>query len=203
MNAATGAWHLKRVIIKYSESGGSSLGARFYLRHLLPMWKERNPQVQVVTEQSKMEHPQLQATWASGEKFEISLRGLKARQIEDLMNLQRNSESPNLYLRHGGPRVWTEKRSIQGLWQPSVEGMFKALKFAREKSWYGKNVAELKYSSHTLKLTQQHLLERRGRWGDQNEHPKGFDRHVLADMLNNPFLPMSGPSGDVGVAGSE
>lgn len=42
------------------------------------------------------------------------------------MNLQRNSESPNLYLRHGGPRVWTERRSVQGLWQPSPEGMFKA-----------------------------------------------------------------------------
>ena len=32
---------------------------------------------------------------------------------------------PNLYLRHGGPRVWTERRSVQGLWQPSAEGMFR------------------------------------------------------------------------------
>mmetsp|Transcript_85021 Transcript_85021/g.259671 ORF Transcript_85021/g.259671 Transcript_85021/m.259671 type:complete len:199 (-) Transcript_85021:20-616(-) len=189
MNAATGEWHLKRLIIRYSESAGSSLGTRFYLRHLLPIWKEKNPQVQVITEQSRMEHPELQATWASGEKFEISLRGLKAKQVEELMDLQRNSESPNLWLRHGGPRVWTERRSIQGLWQPSMEGMFRALKFARMPRWYGEGSRELKYSNTTVKLAEQHLLERRGRWGDQRTNPKGFDRHLLADLLNSPFLP--------------
>ncbi|CAE7354089.1 MRPL51 [Symbiodinium natans] len=188
MNAADGTWHLRRVIIRYSETGGSSLGARFYLRHLLPVWRQRNPQVVVVTEHSKLDHPQLLAEWSSGERFEISLRKMRPRQIEDLLNLQRNSESPNLYLRHGGPRVWTERRSVQGLWQPSPEAMFKALKFAREASWLGQKHQDLKYSSQTLKLCQQHLLEKRGRWGDQSQHPKGFDRHVLEDVLNRPFI---------------
>ena len=63
MNAADGTWHLRRVIIRYSETGGSSLGTRFYLRHLLPTWKERNPQVVVVTEHSKLDHPELLAEW--------------------------------------------------------------------------------------------------------------------------------------------
>merc|ERR1712061_93561 len=116
-----------------------------------------------------------------------SMRNLKPRQIEDHMNLVRNSESPNLYLRHGGPRVWTERRSIQGLWQPSVEGMFRALKFARSESWAGKASNALKYSPTSIKLAEQHLLERRGRWGDQNARPKGFDRHILQDIFNQPF----------------
>ncbi|CAK9054771.1 unnamed protein product [Durusdinium trenchii] len=208
MNAATGTWQLRRIIIRYSETGGSSLGTRFYLRHLLPVWKERNPQVLVVTEHSQLDHPELQAEWTSGERFEISLRKMRPRQIEerwrasepvqqgrgmstpscdDLMNLQRNSESPNLYLRHGGPRVWTERRSVQGLWQPSAELMFKVLKFARQPSWSGAGKEELKYSSQTIKLCKQHLLEKRGRWGDQSQ-PKGFDRHLLEDVLNQPFL---------------
>mmetsp|Transcript_52516 Transcript_52516/g.138616 ORF Transcript_52516/g.138616 Transcript_52516/m.138616 type:complete len:193 (-) Transcript_52516:56-634(-) len=187
MNAATGAWQLKKVIIRYSETGGSSLGTRFYLRHLLPIWKERNPQVVVVTEQSRLEHPQLQAAWASGEKFEISLRRMQARQVDDLMNLQRNSESPNLYLRHGGPRVWTERRSLQGLWQPSKEGMFKALRAARSGFFGVGPPQDLKYSKASVKLAEQHLLERRGRWGEQHEHAKGFDRHLLAGVLNQPF----------------
>eukprot|EP00438_Fugacium_kawagutii_P024042 Skav212905 [mRNA] locus=scaffold374:148530:152298:- [translate_table: standard] len=92
MNAATGTWQLRRVIIRYSETGGSSLGTRFYLRHLLP----------------------------------------------ELLNLQRNSESPNLYLRHGGPRVWTERRSIQGLWQPSAEGMFRVAQLQATLEAWGK-----------------------------------------------------------------
>jgi len=188
MNAATGTWQLRRVIIRYSETGGSSLGTRFYLRHLLPVWKERNPQVLVITEHSQLDHPELQAEWASGERFEISLRRMRPWQVEELLNLQRNSESPNLYLRHGGPRVWTERRSVQGLWQPSPEGMFRALKFGREASWVGKKHEALKYSSQTIKLCKQHVLEKRGRWGDQSE-PKGFDRHILEDVLNQPFLP--------------
>ena len=38
MNAHTGQWHLKRMIIRYSETAGSSLGVRFYFRHLLPQY---------------------------------------------------------------------------------------------------------------------------------------------------------------------
>mmetsp|Transcript_103063 Transcript_103063/g.291946 ORF Transcript_103063/g.291946 Transcript_103063/m.291946 type:complete len:197 (-) Transcript_103063:95-685(-) len=187
MNAATGVWSLKRVIIRYSETGGSSLGARYYLRHLLPLWKERNPQVVVLTEHSRMEHPNLRAEWASGEKLDITLQQLRPRQIGDLMDLQRNSESPNLYLRHGGPRVWTERRSIQGLWQPSPEGMFAALRLARMKTWSGTGAKGLKYSPTTLQLTRQHLMEQFGRWGDQRKRPKGFDRHLLEDVFNQPF----------------
>mmetsp|Transcript_13499 Transcript_13499/g.29629 ORF Transcript_13499/g.29629 Transcript_13499/m.29629 type:complete len:199 (-) Transcript_13499:58-654(-) len=191
MNAATGTWQLRRVFLRYSETGGSSLGVRFWLRHLLHPWKERNPQVEVIVEHSRLDHPQLLAEWASGEKYEISLRLLKPRQIEDLMTLQRNSESPNLYLRHGGPRVWTERRSIQGLWQPSPELMFRTLKLAREKNWGARTqsnrIPRLKYSPQTLKLTEQHILQQHGRWGDQKEFPKGFDRYRLQTVLNEPF----------------
>ena len=41
MNAATGEWQLRRLIIRYSETAGSSLGVRFYLHHLLPLWKDQ------------------------------------------------------------------------------------------------------------------------------------------------------------------
>ncbi|EER12682.1 conserved hypothetical protein, partial [Perkinsus marinus ATCC 50983] len=121
MNAHTGAWYLKKVVIRYSETGGSSLGVRFFFRHLLQPWKDRNPQVEVVTTHSQYEHPQLTGEWASGDTYTTNMRKLRPWQIEDLMNLYRNSEGPNLFLRHGGPRIWTERRSIQGLWQPSPE----------------------------------------------------------------------------------
>merc|ERR1712110_944631 len=134
--------------------------------------------------------------WSSGEKYEVALRNLKPRQVEDFMNLHRNSQSPNLYLRHGGPKVWTERRSIQGLWQPSAEGMFRALKFARLKSWYRPGTNGLRYSPTTLELTRQHLIESKGRWGDQRAHAKGFDRHVLEVFFNQPFAVGEELSGD-------
>jgi len=154
-------------------------------------WKDRNPQVEVITEHSKMEHPIALFEWASKEKYEVHLRGLRPRQIEDFLNLYRNSNSPNLYLKHGGPRVWTQRRSIQGLWQPSVEGMFQAVRYARLKYWHKKPQMDLKYSPTSVKLAKQHLLEGRGRWGEQLESPKGFDRHILEPILNQPFLPGS------------
>eukprot|EP00435_Cladocopium_sp_Y103_P019994 s378_g4.t2 len=63
-----------------------------------------------------------------------------------------------------------------------------ALKFGRESSWTGRKHEALKYSSQTIKLCKQHVLEKHGRWGDQSQ-PKGFDRHILEDVLNQPFLP--------------
>lgn len=40
-----GVWQLKEVLLRYSETGYSSNGVRFYLKHLLPSWEQRNPQV--------------------------------------------------------------------------------------------------------------------------------------------------------------
>ena len=59
MNAATGEWHLQRMVIRYSETGGASLGVRFLFKNLLPRWKMRNPQVEVVTQHSQYEHPEM------------------------------------------------------------------------------------------------------------------------------------------------
>ena len=44
----------------------------------------------------------------------------------------------------------------------------------------------LRYSSQTIKLCKQHVLEKHGRWGDQSQ-PKGFDRHILEAW--SPVLP--------------
>eukprot|EP00929_Paragymnodinium_shiwhaense_P039120 TRINITY_DN20573_c0_g1_i1.p1 TRINITY_DN20573_c0_g1~~TRINITY_DN20573_c0_g1_i1.p1 ORF type:complete len:205 (+),score=33.02 TRINITY_DN20573_c0_g1_i1:93-707(+) len=201
MNAASGVWQLQKLTIRYSETAGSSLGVRYHLRHLLPLWKERNPQVTVVTEHSVLEHPQLTCVWASGEIHELSIRNMRPKQVEEHMDLARNSESPNLYLRHGGPKVWTERRSIQGLWQPSAEGMFQALKAGRAKRWFGHGNRTLEYSNATLRLTKQHLLEARGRWGDQRSAPKGFDRHLLEGVFNEPFLAAPFVTGQHGGSG--
>ena len=101
----------------------SLIGVRYHLRNLLPAWRERNPQVDVVTSHSQFEHPELSCYFRSGEVCTQTLKNLTARQIEDLLSHFRNSDGPNLHLKHGGPRVWTERRSIQGLWQPSAGGM--------------------------------------------------------------------------------
>ncbi|CDI86321.1 hypothetical protein, conserved [Eimeria praecox] len=110
-----GVWQLQQVLLRYSETGYSSSGVRFYLKHLLPSWEQRNPQVEVVLQQDKYEQPQATFVFKSGARSEIPLENLQPRQVEELLQLHRDSSGPNNFLRHGGPKVWTERRSIQAI----------------------------------------------------------------------------------------
>ncbi|CAD7965234.1 unnamed protein product [Amoebophrya sp. A25] len=185
MNAQTGVWHLRKVRIRFSHTGGSSRGVRFHFAHLMDEWKKRNPRVEIVMQHSQFEHPQMTAEWRSGECQTVCLRNMNAQQLDVMMDLFRNSESPNLFLKHGGPRVWTERRSIQGMWQPSYEGMAAALKWAHTRD---KKTARLKYSAFSLKLSQQ-AWRGEGRWGDERQVRRGFDRDLLKAVFIEPFLP--------------
>eukprot|EP00392_Amoebophrya_sp_AT5.2_P016746 g17042.t1 len=196
MNAQTGQWHLLRLRIRFSHTGGSSRGVRFHTHHLLDEWKKRNPQVAVQAQHSQFEHPQLYAEYRSGECQTICVRNMTASQLETMMNLLRNSESPNLFLKHGGPRVWTERRSIQGMWQPSYEGMAAALKWAHCRD---RKRLRLKYSAFSLKLSQQ-AWKGEGRWGDEKVVRRGFDRDLLKAIFVDPFLPGTRPREQPGLS---
>jgi large subunit ribosomal protein L43 len=197
MNASSGQWALKRLTIRYSETGGSSLGTRFYFRHLLENWKTKNPQVEVVTSHSQFEHPNVTAEWISGESHETSMANLQPKQIENLLNFYRNSHGANLYLRHGGPRVWTERRSIQGLWQPSLEGSLKGLKWFHQGIPFGgsgrrQNRRILRYSPASVKLANDHYNGlTSGRWGPNEMHgcpvDSGFSKDKLSEIFRQPF----------------
>ncbi|CAD7942626.1 unnamed protein product [Amoebophrya sp. A120] len=182
-------WQLLKVRLRFSHTGGSSRGVRFYVRHLLENWRKGNPQVELVTQHSQFDHPQLTAEWRSGECQTICLRNMTANQLDQLLELCRNSESPNLFLKHGGPRVWTERRSIQGMWQPSYEGMAQALKWAHQKD---RRAARLTYAAFSLNLSQQ-AWRGEGRWGEEMQNRRGFDRDLLKAIFVDPFLPGARP----------
>lgn len=52
-----GIWQLQQVLLRYSETGYSSSGVRFYLKHLLPSWEQRNPQVGVLVKTDSSSPP--------------------------------------------------------------------------------------------------------------------------------------------------
>ena len=199
MNAATGEWALKKLVLRYSETGGSSLGVRFYFRHLLESWKAKNPQVEVITQHSQFEHPNLSAEWISGETHATNMANLQPKQIENLLNFYRNSQGANLYLRHGGPRCWTERRSIQGLWEPSLESSLKSLKWFHKGTPVGgtvkasrKNWSKLQYSPASIRLASEHYNGlTSGRWGANQMHGTpvdvGFSKEALRRVFSNPF----------------
>lgn len=70
-------------------------------------------QVKVVLQHDKYAQPQATFVFASGARTESPLANLQPRQLEELLQLHRDSSGPNQFLKHGGPKVWTERRSIQ------------------------------------------------------------------------------------------
>ena len=70
-------------------------------------------QVEVVLQQDKYAQPQATFVFRSGARSETPLANLQPRQLEELLQLHRDSSGPNHFLKHGGPKVWTERRSIQ------------------------------------------------------------------------------------------
>ncbi|KAK2194400.1 Thioredoxin-like superfamily [Babesia duncani] len=52
-----GIWQLQSVLLRYSETGHSSRGLRYYLRHLLNSFQLRNPQIEITTQHEQYELP--------------------------------------------------------------------------------------------------------------------------------------------------
>ncbi|KAL8427385.1 hypothetical protein Efla_006416 [Eimeria flavescens] len=176
-----GVWQLQQVLLRYSETGYSSSGVRFYLKHLLPSFMERNPQIQVVLQHDKYEQPRVTFVYASGARTESSLANLQPRQLEELLQLHRDSCGPNQFLKHGGPKVWTERRSIQVGGGASLRLLHASRKRSRPP------LRLPKYSAEGLRLSIE-AIRGNGRWGSEREFPKGWDQLALRFAHQNPLM---------------
>ena len=61
--ATRGVVQLKQLSVRYCDMGGSSRGARDYIRERLIEWASLNPEVQVATEIKRNHHPVLKAEY--------------------------------------------------------------------------------------------------------------------------------------------
>ena len=65
--ATRGVFQLRKLTVKYCEYGGSSKGAREFIRHRIVEFANKTPAAEVVTELRPGHHPYISADYETGE----------------------------------------------------------------------------------------------------------------------------------------
>ncbi|EGG23915.1 hypothetical protein DFA_06053 [Cavenderia fasciculata] len=111
-----GVWQLKKVVLQYCDHSGSSKFIRNILPTLIQEYKQNNPQIEFVEEVNRGRHPQATATYVSGKKKIVPLRGEEEEKVVKHLDNLRNTAGfkPMKF----GNRYIRQTQSIQGLWHP-------------------------------------------------------------------------------------
>ncbi|KAL6648603.1 hypothetical protein ACP70R_012827 [Stipagrostis hirtigluma subsp. patula] len=125
--ALRGVWQLQKLVVNYCDWGGSSRGIRAFMEAHLPAFKESNPQLEVVTELVRGQHPNLKGIYNGiGDALQknhnervVCVRNLPPEEILLQATRLRNSlgrKVVKLRTRHV-----TKRPSVQGTWTTELK----------------------------------------------------------------------------------
>ncbi|GAA0142044.1 ribosomal protein [Lithospermum erythrorhizon] len=117
--ALRGVWQLEKLVVSYCNWGGSSRGIREFLQSHVSAFKETNPQLEVVAELNRGQHPVLKGLYKNKNERVVCVKNMTPEDILLCATRLRNSlgrKVVKLRTRHS-----TKHPSVQGTWSTSTD----------------------------------------------------------------------------------
>ncbi|CAN1166836.1 54S ribosomal protein L51, mitochondrial [Linum perenne] len=117
--ALRGVWQLKKLIVSYSDWGGSSRGIRAFMESHLPTFKAENPHLKVETELIRGQHPHLKAFYKNNNERVVCVRNMTPDEV--LLHATRLRNALGRKVVKLKTRHVTKHPSVQGTWTTALK----------------------------------------------------------------------------------
>ncbi|VVB06274.1 unnamed protein product [Arabis nemorensis] len=117
--AQRGVWQLQKLVVSYCNWGGSSRGIRAFMESELPAFIAKNPQLDVVPELSRGQHPYLKGIYRNRNERVVCVKNMDPEEV--LLNATRLRNSLGRKVVKLRTRHVTKHPSVQGTWTTAVK----------------------------------------------------------------------------------